>query len=179
MPLFADIAYGGAGLSRNRTQAQAQARARAAAALLMLAAAATAVSGCGSAGASEPGSTSAPGPQSTSTPSTSTPSSPSYPSSPLSTYVSHGSGSDSALLKGTLVLDSGCLYVEAPNGTDWIPAFPVDEVEWEDGKLLYQGSSYGDGDEILLGGSAGTSLKGVTKPDSCRDTDVWQVGQTD
>ncbi|KQR62775.1 hypothetical protein ASF98_14430 [Arthrobacter sp. Leaf337] len=174
MPFFGDIAYGDPGLPRNRTQAQAQARTRAAAVLLMLAAAATAVSGCGSAGASEPGSTSAPGPQSTSTPS-----SPSYPSSPLSTYVSHGSGSDSARLKGTLVLDSGCLYVEAPNGTDWIPAFPVDEVEWEDGKLLYQGSSYGDGDEILLGGSAGTSLKGVAKPDSCRDTDVWQVGQTD
>lgn len=171
MSVFGDSACGDcAELSRNRTRAQA----RTAAMILVLAAAATATAGCGSAGASDPGSSSAP--LSQSTPGTW---SPSHPSSPLATYVSHGNGSDSALLKGTLVLDSGCLYVEAPDGTDWIPAFPEDEVEWEDGRLLYQGSSYGQGDEIGLGGGDGNPLDGVTKPESCRDTDVWQVGQTD
>ena len=93
--------------------------------------------------------------------------------------ASDGSGSDTAALQGKLVLDAGCLYVEAPHGTDWIAAFPVDEVEWEDGKLLYQGSSYVPRDEILLGAGTGNALQGVTEPDSCRGTDVWQVGQTD
>jgi len=101
------------------------------------------------------------------------------PSSPLATYVTSGSGSDSAALQGKLLLDAGCLYMEAPDGTDWIPAFPVDEVEWENGKLLYQGSSYGPGDEILLGGGTGNQLEGVSRPGSCRDTNVWQVGQAD
>lgn len=100
-------------------------------------------------------------------------------SPPLATYVTSGSGSDSAALQGKLLLDAGCLYMEAPDGTDWIPAFPVDEVEWENGKLLYQGSSYGPGDEILLGGGTGNQLEGVSRPGSCRDTNVWQVGQAD
>ena len=153
---------------------RARVRARATTVRLVLAAAAIAMPGCGSAATSAPGSTSAPASQSTSGTSSA-----SHRSSPIATYVSHGSGSDTAALQGKLVLDAGCLYIQAPDGTDWIAAFPVDEVEWEDGRLHYQGSSYGHGDEILLGGGTGNSLQGVTKPDSCRHAEVWQVGQTD
>lgn len=128
--------------------------------LILLAAAILAVSGCGLVPTADPAAGSS-------------------PSSPLATYVTYGSGSDTALLKGTLVLNAGCLYVEVPDGVNWVPAFPVDEVEWGDGKLNYQGSTYVSGDEIALGGGTGNSLQGVSMPESCRATDVWQVGQTD
>lgn len=128
--------------------------------LILVAAAILAVPGCGLVPATDPAAGSS-------------------PSSPLATYVTYGSGSDAALLEGTLVLDAGCLYVEAPDGVYWVPAFPVDEVEWVDGKLNYQGSTFVSGDAIGLGGGTGNSLGGVSMPESCRATDVWQVGQTD
>ncbi len=94
-------------------------------------------------------------------------------------YGDEGPGGDGALLRGTLIVDGPCLYVEAVDSTRWLVVFKADAARWEDNAILVNDEATAAGDPISLGGGEGSGLllSGlVTAPDdSCDSGHVWLV----
>ncbi|MFC0359103.1 hypothetical protein ACFFHC_04745 [Kytococcus schroeteri] len=76
-----------------------------------------------------------------------------------------------AQLKGTLTQQEGCWVVEGEHQGTTVPVFPSGEVVWEDDGLTYQGTHYGEGDEIELGGGN----PGEDATNDCEADSVFQV----
>lgn len=98
----------------------------------------------------------------------------------VGTYEATGEGGDGALLEGTVRLEDGCLFVEASTGGRFLAYFPEDEVEWRDEGLRYDGTTYGSGDSIVLGGGTSSATRPV--PSDCRERfealTQWIVAQS-
>ncbi|MBG6191826.1 hypothetical protein IWX64_002793 [Arthrobacter sp. CAN_A212] len=103
--------------------------------------------------------------------------------SPLATYTPAGEGSDAALLTGRLVLDDGCLYIEAPGSPRVLPYFPNTDTSFADGMLSFFGTDYALGQEIALGGGGSSGsipvdgTDGYYTPESCESDSQWIVSQ--
>ena len=99
----------------------------------------------------------------------------------VGTYQATGTGGDGALLEGTARLVDDCFTVEQEGvRTRFLPFFPDDEVDWRDGRLDYDGRTYGDGDPIALGGGASGIVEGAAIPANCDEFSglpPWTVAQ--
>lgn len=99
----------------------------------------------------------------------------------VGTYQATGTGGDSALLEGTVRLLDNCFTVEQEGVPGrFLPLFPDDEVGWSDGRLDYDGKTYGDGDTIALGGGESGIVEGAAIPENCDATSgltPWTVAQ--
>ena len=97
----------------------------------------------------------------------------------IATYDA-SSGGMSAAAVGVLVLDKGCLYIEAPDGGHrYLPVFP-DEVSWNGERLEHDSRSYALGDEITFSGGQvdvdGATPEDLHIPEACVVDDVlWLV----
>lgn len=107
---------------------------------------------------------------------------------PFATY-DRGSPSDAmnaSALEGTLVLEDGCLYLQA--GERWLPVFPND-VNWDGPTQTLQDppweASVRVGEQVRLGGGSVPYQPNVhAVPDSCdlpsdasdQASEVWVVG---
>ncbi|MHA7277672.1 hypothetical protein ACX80O_14300 [Arthrobacter sp. Hz1] len=112
-----------------------------------------------------------------------TPTTPVAAGSPLATYTPFGEGGDAALLTGTLVLEDGCLYIEASDTTRVLAYFPDTAVSWSDGVLSFFGTDYELGQEISVGGG-GSIVPGPVEnptsffaPETCEPDSQWTVSQ--
>jgi hypothetical protein len=98
----------------------------------------------------------------------------------VGTYAATGEGGDGALLEGTARINDGCFFVEASTGERFLVYFPDDEVEWSDEGLRYDGSTFGAGDSIALGGAVSSASRPV--PSDCRvrfeALSQWTVAQS-
>lgn len=99
----------------------------------------------------------------------------------VGTYEATGDGGAAALLEGAVRLLDGCFTVEQRGVRDgFLPLFPDDEVAWSDGRLDYDGKTYGEGDAIALGGGETGNVEGATIPDDCTTASgltPWTVTQ--
>lgn len=94
---------------------------------------------------------------------------------PFAYWLPSEPGGDSAELRGTLVYEDGCLYVDAES-TRYLPVFPAGAVAWDGSTLTTTNSrdpakreEVVPGEEILLGGGeSGMDLGPTTViPDAC------------
>lgn len=77
--------------------------------------------------------------------------------SPLALYPASPEG-DSALLRGTLEVDGGCLYITGEGGERWLAAFPSPGTSWDP-----ESRSVRVGDKVLPVGSQGRFGGGESK----------------
>lgn len=87
------------------------------------------------------------------------------------------SGGDAALLQGTIVVEDGCLYVDAIDGVMWVPIF-ADTLRVANDKFTYGSMSFSDGSHVsLTGGEAGDTSADVV-PSWCNATSPrWRVAR--
>ncbi|MFD1848022.1 hypothetical protein [Arthrobacter flavus] len=111
------------------------------------------------------------------------PTTPAAAGSPLATYTPTGVGGDAALLTGSLILEDGCVYIEASDSTRVLAYFPDTDASWSDGVLTFFGTDYQLGQTISLGGGASTvadteeNSASFFTPESCRPDSRWIVSQ--
>jgi hypothetical protein len=105
----------------------------------------------------------------------------SAPADPLALMASSGGPGAQALLVGTLVLEDGCLYVEAARGERWIPVFGFPGTRWDAAGLTVEmadGSSYRVGDAVRLGGGTIVPRRWARPlPAGCRGDKYWRVSE--
>src|SRR3954447_25850887 len=99
------------------------------------------------------------------------------PPSNVAWYQAAGQGGAEALIKGTLVLDDGCTYVESDDAGRWLPIF-ADNVRADDGVVRYGHQTLRYGSAVELTGGESEILSGDNVPASCDDdVPVWRVAQ--
>ncbi|MBG6181567.1 hypothetical protein [Arthrobacter sp. CAN_A1] len=102
---------------------------------------------------------------------------------PVATYTPFGEGGDAALLTGTLVLEDGCLYIEASDSSRVLAYFPDTAVSWSDDVLSFFGTDYALGQEIAVGGGESVVPGPVENqtsffaPETCESDSQWIVSQ--
>lgn len=86
-------------------------------------------------------------------------------------------GGDSALLEGTLALDSGCLtVVSVLDDSRVLPVFKRAAVTWDGTTLQVSGGSYVVGDTIsLAGGYAPEPVSTAYVPADCKSDQAFHV----
>ncbi|GAA3799786.1 hypothetical protein GCM10022273_08250 [Cellulomonas soli] len=86
-------------------------------------------------------------------------------------------GGDSALLEGTLALDSGCLTVVSTlDGSRVLPVFRQAAVAWDGTTLQVDGGSYVVGDTISLsGGYSPQPVSAAYVPADCEFDQAFHV----
>ncbi|WP_462418843.1 hypothetical protein [Kytococcus sp. Marseille-QA3725] len=90
---------------------------------------------------------------------------------PAQEHEAEGPGGMAAELKGTLTQQGECWVVEDEHQGIVVPVFPSGEVTWEDDGLTYQGTHYGDGDAIELGGGN----PGENATNDCEGDSIFNV----
>ncbi|GAB3518291.1 hypothetical protein [Arthrobacter monumenti] len=79
-------------------------------------------------------------------------------------------------LKGTLIVDEGCVYID-DGETRWLPVFPEGLASWEKTALVMDGQEYAAGEEVAVEGgkTAGPAMQGEQVPEGCETTNRWIV----
>lgn len=98
----------------------------------------------------------------------------------VATFSSPGEGGDSALLKGVLVEEGGCVYVTiSGSSARWIPVFRQESSPlWSNGQLTFDGVTYEAGAVVGLGGGE-SSVGRHPVPTGCKNIQQWRVFDTE
>ncbi len=101
---------------------------------------------------------------------------------PLALYAGEWN-EDDALVRGTLVQEGPCLYVESSiigSPGRWLVAFGVEGTSWNEAEraVSIPGAEYRVGEEVRIGGSgsgvpAGSIEWAVPPAESCDTTIIW------